>query len=139
MLTNLKKIIGSFLIKIGFIKPFEYKLEFVPDHPVKDRLLSKYIFIVGGKGYQKWAYLRCPCGCNERIMLCLSKNKKPSWSIKIDFGGRVSFYPSIRQLSGCKSHFWINKGITSWCFDSVGTMNLSKKGINNEYEEHTIL
>ena len=118
MIKNLKMIFCSFLIKTGLIKPYEYWMKLVSDYPVKDDLLSKQIIIAGGQGYQKWAYLRCPCGCNRIIMLCLSKNIKPSWSVKIDFLGRVSIFPSIRQLSGCKSHFWINKGNVFWCADS---------------------
>src|SRR5258708_24975364 len=72
----------------------------VPDNPALDRLPADQLIIVGGPGYQKWAYLRCPCGCGTPIMLSLSKTRRPSWRVRIDSRGRPTVRPSVWQISG---------------------------------------
>ncbi|MDX2027180.1 MAG: DUF6527 family protein [Alphaproteobacteria bacterium] len=76
------------------------------------------VIVVGGKGYQKWAYFRCPCGCRETIMLSLNKTTRPRWAVNIDKRGRPTITPSIRQTAGCLSHFWIRNGVIDWCRDT---------------------
>lgn len=71
--------------------------------------------IFGGKGYNKWAHLICPCGCNEIINLSLMKSHNPHWYLKIDNFSRPTLYPSIWKKDGCESHFWIKKGKLIWC------------------------
>lgn len=93
---------------------FQYKIEIIPDNPSPDKIKKDIIYVVGGNKYVKWAYLKCPCGCNDSIMLSLSKNRFPSWSVKQDKLGRASISPSINKLDGCKSHFFVKKGKIVW-------------------------
>jgi len=95
-------------------KQFQYKVEIIPDNPNPDNLKEHIVYVVGGKKYTKWAYMKCPCGCNEVIMLSLNSATFPSWSIKQDKLGRANISPSINKLVGCKSHFWIIKGKLNW-------------------------
>ncbi len=81
----LKKILCSLFIKLGVLENHNFLAKTISDQPLKESLSPNCIYIVGGPGYQKWAYFRCPCNCSEIIMLCLSENKKPSWSVAIDF------------------------------------------------------
>lgn len=90
-----------------------FKLRFLPEHPHKEDILENIVYIVD-KNYKKWAYLLCPCGCKEVILLSLLCSKNPSWSIKFDFLQRPTVYPSIYKLNGCKSHFLIREGKTFW-------------------------
>lgn len=96
------------------LKQFQYKVEIIPENPNPENLKKNIVYIVGGEKYAKWAYLKCPCGCDEPIMLSLNKNRFPSWSVKQDKLGRASISPSINKLDGCRSHFLIIKGKLSW-------------------------
>lgn len=95
-------------------RQFQYKVEIIPDNPNPDNLKKNIVYVVGEKNYVKWAYLKCPCGCNDLIMLSLYNSKYPSWSVKQDKLGRASITPSINKLDGCKSHFLIKKGKLIW-------------------------
>ena len=96
------------------IKQFQYKVEIIPDNPNPQNIEKDIVYIVGEKRYMKWAYMKCPCGCNETIMLSLNKNSSPSWSVKQDKLGRATISPSINKLDGCKSHFLIKNGKLVW-------------------------
>lgn len=95
-------------------KQFQYKVEIIPDNPNPDTLKKNIVYVVGEKKYVKWAYLKCPCGCNDAILLSLNRTEYPSWSIYQDNLGRASISPSIKKLDGCKSHFFIKKGKLIW-------------------------
>ena len=107
MFKFLSITIGNILHKRKLI---DYTVVFSEDNPTPDKIPDNKIFIVGGKGYVKWAYIKCPCGCGEILTLSLMKKHKPSWSIKIDRLNRLTLYPSVWKKDGCKSHFWIRKG-----------------------------
>jgi hypothetical protein len=93
---------------------FQFKVECIPSNPNPDNLQKDLVYVVGEKKYKKWAYLKCPCGCEDIIMLSLNKKEFPSWSVKKDKIGRASISPSIHKLDGCKSHFLIKKGKLIW-------------------------
>lgn len=96
------------------LNQFNYKVEIIPDNPNPDNLKKDIIYVVGEKRFVKWAYMRCPCGCNDSIMLSLDKNNFPSWSVKQDKLGRATISPSINKMDGCRSHFLIKKGKLIW-------------------------
>ena len=106
------------------LKQFQYKVEILPDNPNPDILKKDIVYVVGEKKYVKWAYMKCPCGCNEPIMLSLNKNSFPSWSIKQDKFGRATIHPSINKIEGCKSHFLIKKGRLIWAQTLVSSIYL---------------
>ena len=56
---------------------------------------------------EKTITLRCPCGCNDLIILNTIKDTKPCWSIQ----NNNTITPSINRIVGCKSHFTITNGI----------------------------
>ena len=95
-------------------KQFQYKVEVIPNNPDPKKLKKDIVYVVGEKRYVKWAYMKCPCGCNEPIMLSLNKESFPSWSVKQDKLGRATISPSINKLDGCKSHFLIKNGRLIW-------------------------
>lgn len=98
-------------------KQFQYKVEIISDNPNPDKIKKDTVYIVGGRDYIKWAYLRCPCGCNDIIMLSLDRKNFHSWTVKQDLLGRASVSPSINKLAGCKSHFFIKRGKLIWTLD----------------------
>ncbi len=86
----------------------------VADNPPLDQIPENKLIIVGGEGYQKWAYLRCPCGCGTPIMLSLSKTRRPHWRVRLDRRNHPTVRPSIWQTDGCCSHFWLRRGRIVW-------------------------
>lgn len=119
-----KNFLLNILIKIGYFISPDFLSQVVSDHPNREELPKNKVIVVGGSNFQKWAYLKCPCGCSDFIMLSLSKKIRPNWSITLDFFNRPDVYPSIRQTSGCMSHFWIKNGTIKWCEDSGKIQNL---------------
>jgi hypothetical protein len=83
-----------------------------------DHLPPRLLVLVGEGHFHKWAYLACPCGCGNPIMLSLSKTKRPAWHVGVDWLGRPTIEPSARQTAGCYSHFWLRKGRIDWCGDT---------------------
>lgn len=56
----------------------------------------------------------CPCGCPRHIYLNLDQQIKPCWSVDNHEDGTTTISPSINCLTGCKSHFWVKRGIIQW-------------------------
>lgn len=95
-------------------KKFRYRAIFIDDNPKPESIRRDRIYIVGGTDYVKWAYFKCPDNCGDTIMLSLSENMSPSWKIKIDKYERITLFPSVDKLDGCKSHFWLTNGSIKW-------------------------
>ena len=87
-------------------------------HADPERLTSGRMIIVRSGRLDKWGCFRCPGGCGEKLQLSLSQKRRPRWSIAVDWFGRPSVSPSIRQTNACRCHFWIKKGRVEWCRDS---------------------
>ena len=75
---------------------------------------SDSIYLIGNPGYIWLAALQCPCGCGAIIKLNLLSDVRPSWKYKQHLDSTVSLYPSIDRIYGCKSHFWVKKGLIKW-------------------------
>lgn len=90
----------------------------VADHPDPATMASDRIYIVGGRGYNKWAYFRCPADRDEIIQLALMRERRPRWTVAVDWLGRPTISPSVRQIDGTRAHFWIRRGAVEWCVDS---------------------
>ena len=91
-----------------------------PTHPTPDQIKAGEMTIVRD-GIDKWACFACPGGCGETIMLSLSKNRRPRWTVSLDLLNRPSVSPSVRQLTECGCHFWVTDGRILWCKDMVRT------------------
>lgn len=95
-------------------KVIDYTVVFVENNPRDENVPEKKILVVGEKGYSKWVYMKCPCGCGELVTLSLMKRHSPSWNLKMDRLKRITLSPSIWKKDGCKSHYWIKKGKLVW-------------------------
>lgn len=112
------ELLRSFLIYIGFIPRPDLVAKVIGSHPLLESIEPGLIYVVGEKGYIKWAYFRCPADPNEIIQLCLMPNRRPRWIVTIDLLHRPTIDPSVRQLEGSYAHFWIKRGTVEWCEDS---------------------
>ncbi len=97
---------------------FNFVARYADDNPAADSLSNGEIVIVGNKDYQKWAYLKCPCGCGSTTMLSLSTKRRPSWQVYMNWMMILTVYPSVRDISTCYSHYWIKRGKVYWCRDT---------------------
>ena len=117
-MRNIKASFRKLLIWLRIIPLPDLLACIVPDHPAPDALETGIIYVVGGAGYQKWAYFRCPGDPEEIIQLSLMPNYRPRWKVAIDLLERPTVSPSVRQLDGSYAHFWIKKGRVEWCADT---------------------
>lgn len=82
----------------------------VPDDPARRR-----IYLVGENGRQWFVVLRCPCGCGETIQLSLLPTVQPRWTATEEKDGTLTVHPSVWRTKGCRSHFWLRRGLIVWC------------------------
>jgi hypothetical protein len=115
---RLSDFLRSLLEAIGIVGRADLAAQFVAEHPDPQSLRPGELYVVGNRQFQKWALFRCPCGCGETIMLSLSTKRRPSWTASIDWLGRPTLHPSVRQTAGCYSHFWLKQGRLDWCPDT---------------------
>jgi hypothetical protein len=68
-----------------------------------------------GVGQKPWAAVfRCPCGCRATISVNLLPEARPSWAVKRHLDSTVTLWPSVDRMVGCRSHFWIRRGVVEW-------------------------
>jgi hypothetical protein len=72
------------------------------------------VYLPCDNGHTWIAGLLCPCGCKQKIYLNLLPDIRPCWKIKEPLDGTVTIQPSILQVKGCRSHFFIRKGNVEW-------------------------
>lgn len=100
------------------MKLTEYKnIVVVIDNPVPSEMQvdTIYLKVLEGKPNDPfYAFFLCPCSCQTLIALPVgTKSGTPSW--KIQGTDPVTLSPSIRQLKGCQSHFFIRQNRVDWC------------------------
>lgn len=118
MIQKLKRKVHEFAIWIGLVSEPDFRVRYIDGNPIDEAVLPGMVYIVGGPGYQKWAVFRCPGHETEIIHLSLMKKRSPRWSVYVDYLGRPTIHPSVRQTEGSFAHFWIKGGAVEWCADS---------------------
>lgn len=89
-------------------------LTLVNKTPKNDEVGEKDFVMVVYQNNPLWALFRCPCGCHHVISLSLQKIHNPNWKVYKNLSGRPTVYPSVWQIQGCHSHFWIKDGRVYW-------------------------
>ena len=91
------------------------KIQVIDGYELPATLPRRHMALLRDAG-EDWAIgMRCPCGCGETIELALLPVVAPRWDLSVDSKGRPTLNPSIWKASGCRSHFWIRRGIVQWC------------------------
>ncbi|MGO9818139.1 MAG: DUF6527 family protein [Acidocella sp.] len=85
--------------------------------PLDSEVPDGELVVVENGGLQKWACLKCPGGCGQKIALSLNPERRPRWRVWSDWFGRPSVEPSVHQKNACRCHFWIRRGQIKWCAD----------------------
>jgi Family of unknown function (DUF6527) len=95
----------------------ELRVQLIPSMRELPGVIGDRLYVVGTPGKYKWAILSCPCGCGERIDVCLMPSACPRWELTLR-NGRASLSPSIWvPPERCGSHFWIRRSQIVWCRD----------------------
>lgn len=84
-----------------------------------DNLDSKTLYVVGEAEYLWFAAIACPCGCGETLHMSLMPDERPRWKLIEHPDGTVSLTPSVWRVKGCRSHFWLKRGVIEWCLNDA--------------------
>lgn len=106
------------LVAAGIIPRPDLVARVMDSHPTPGDLKPGVLVVVQDGDRAKWACLRCPGGCGEKLQLSLNLSRRPRWAVSLDWLQRPSVSPSIHQLNDCRCHFWIKGGTVEWCVDS---------------------
>lgn len=106
------------LVSLGLMRRPDLVGRVTDQHPKPEELTPGLLIVVQDGLHAKWACLRCPGGCGEKLQLSLNPNRHPAWTARLDWLRRPTVAPSVRQLNACRCHFWINGGVVEWCADS---------------------
>lgn len=112
----LKDFVRGALTLVGLMPKPDLVAQLVVEQP--EEMVCGRLYVVAGRLGPKWAAFLCPCGCGERVLLSLSRERRPRWSVDVDWFERPTIAPSVRQTDGCMSHYWVKKGKTIWCHDT---------------------
>ena len=83
---------------------------------IPDQIAPGTLYLIG-EDNDYWAVsMRCPCGCGDTITLNLI-GPHPVWKIKTKQRGKLSLYPSVHRLTGCRSHYWVRNNALIWAYD----------------------
>ena len=97
---------------------FEFRVPPLRGTEVSDlpeKLSPHEIYLVGENGHLWFAAFVCPCGCGETVQLSCLSDARPRWSVTRHADGSVTLYPSVSRVRGCRSHFFIRRGMVIWC------------------------
>ena len=77
--------------------------------------LSNTIYLVEREGKQRWAVLKCPCGCGVRVDVNLMRSRWPNWRVMRHRDRSMTLMPSLwLSQDACGSHFWIYRNRVVW-------------------------
>lgn len=94
-------------------QPLPFRTVWVEDLP--DILDAQHVYIVGEGGHLWFAALLCPCGCGATVHTSFMPEGHPRWTLTVHADGTISLAPSIWRTRGCRSHFFLRRGIIAWC------------------------
>lgn len=89
-------------------------VEFEPED-----LNRRMIYIIGTNDQPWLVYFLCPCGCGKSIKLNLLRDATPCWYLGHVKSNKISIFPSIRNINGCKSHFIIRNSKVFWFYERL--------------------
>ncbi|HRK30176.1 MAG TPA: DUF6527 family protein [Tepidisphaeraceae bacterium] len=110
-----RRTIYWLLVKLHILDKPDLIARTASEHPSPEDLKPGLLVVVKDGAIEKWACMRCPGGCGEKVMLPLSKQRRPHWRVWFDWFHRASLEPSVHQANECRCHFWVKTGKVVWC------------------------
>lgn len=100
---------------VGWFSPRKKPLRTAWVEELPDRLQRDAIYVAGENEYVWFAAMLCPCGCGETVYMNLQPETRPCWRVVRHQEGSITLHPSIWRQVGCRSHFFIRRGLIQWC------------------------
>lgn len=104
---------------LGRAAPPGYRLAFCSETKAPDAVAPLTVYVIRSGSNQKWAQLKCPCGCGDVILLNLSQSRRPRWGVTSSLLRKATIFPSVWRTDGCRSHFFIRRGQVDWCLEAL--------------------
>jgi hypothetical protein len=82
---------------------------------VPDKINQNLVYVVGNKNNPWLVVMSCPCGCKAKIHMSLIPEDYPTWQIEQYRNCTITLKPSVWRTQGCRSHFFLHKGMIDWC------------------------
>lgn len=82
-----------------------------------DRLSTRILYVVGERGQDWYAALRCPCECGAVIDLNLVPPGRPLWILTEHRDGTPTLQPSVWRQVECRAHFFVRRGLIVWALE----------------------
>ena len=111
-MSIISKLVRWFKNKYQLFASPRFKAEMVSEFP--SIVMKRAMYIVKDGDEADTLIFKCPCGCNVDIYLNLLKDTRPQWDYYLPRKKQITVRPSIWRTSGCKSHFFIQKGKVIW-------------------------
>lgn len=95
-------------------------VENVTEHPIPSKMQEDTLYLESAPDMADdpyYIFFLCPCGCQTLVALPLENKTKQHHTItwQITSTDPVTLSPSIQQLDGCKSHYFIQSNRVKWC------------------------
>lgn len=98
---------------INYLQGKKQPFETVRCEEINGEPLVAKLYILGA--VNDWGLvLVCPCGCEQHIELNLLPETRPRWRIERHWDSTLTVDPSVWRTEGCRSHFWIRRGVIQW-------------------------
>lgn len=116
-MVMMRNMLRRFLKALRLVPRSDLSCRIAARHPDPGQLVLGEVVLVRDPS-DKWACFLSPCGCRETTKLSLNRTRRPRWQVRIDQLDRPTISPSVRQTSGCLSHYWVKDGRVEWCGDT---------------------
>lgn len=101
-------------LRSWFARPIK-PLQTVWIEELPEKLDPKAVYVLGEGEHRWFVAMVCPCGCEETLQVSLLPDAKPRWRLveHVD-DGTISLSPSVWRTVGCRSHFFLRRGMIEW-------------------------
>ena len=94
---------------------------------VPSRLPAQRCVLVGSRSHPKWLAYDCPCERGHRVLLNLDRTRRPFWTLRVSWLGRVTVSPSIADRGRKEPcHYFLSDGQIEWVPEAGESMGVSQ-------------
>lgn len=79
-----------------------------------EQLAAGAVYVLGDGPHRWFVAMACSCGCGETVQVSLLADAKPRWRLIEHADETISLEPSVWRRVGCRSHFFVRKGLIEW-------------------------
>ena len=94
--------------------PLVEPLRTVHTDELPEQLDLNAVYVLGEGEHVWFVAMMCPCGCEATLQMSLLPDAKPRWRLIEHADGTITLQPSVWRKIGCKSHFFLRRGLVQW-------------------------